>query len=173
MTPRIHARRIRDVDERMPKDRIPYIAGLLDGEGGFSIKITRRDPPDFHAYISLHMNHEETIKLFAEWCGVDFDPKPSKKGAPSYYALIGKEDDLQKLLEMLDPWLITKKRHSQLIQQFLSLKRELRARGLSARKSILSEMIRIYIELRKLNPKGPSADYNKLEEELHKEITES
>jgi len=36
--------KIKDVDESMPKERIPYIAGLLDGEGTFSIRKTPKNP---------------------------------------------------------------------------------------------------------------------------------
>jgi hypothetical protein len=175
LTPRVLLRKKRDIDESMKEstERIPYIAGLLDGEGGFSIIRTTRKSLNFRARISLHMKNEETVKLYAELCGVTYNTKSSKRGAPSYYALINTEDDLQKVLEMLDPWLITKKRHSKLIQQFLSLKRELRASGASARKSTLSKMIAIYIELRKLNPKGPRVDYDELQEKLQRKVIES
>jgi hypothetical protein len=170
-------RKIKDVDKSMPKEWIPYIAGLLDGEGGFSIKITNKNPPRFQAHIALQMTHEETVKHFAKMCGVTYNRKLSKRGGPLYYALINTQDDLEKLLEMLSPWLITKKRHAELILRFFSLKKEVRARrkglDLSTEKNIRSELVDIFVELRKLNPKSPRIDYNKLREELQKEVAGS
>jgi len=170
-------RKIDDVDKTMEEGRIPYIAGLLDGEGGFSIIKTNRKPPRFQAHISLQHTHEETVSKFAEWCGVDYKNRLGKKGRRLYYTRINTQEDLRKLLEMLQPWLITKKKHTQLILEFLSLTRELQnsAKTLdpSRERGIRSKLVDIYVDLRKLNLKDPQArhvDYEKLREELHKEL---
>ena len=175
--PKFRFRKIDDVDKTMEEDRIPYIAGLLDGEGGFSIKMTNKRPPRFQAHISLQHTHEETVSKFAEWCGVDYKNRLGKKGRRLYYTRINTQEDLRKLLEMLQPWLITKKKHAELILEFLSLTRELQSSEKtldpSRERSIRSEQVDIYIDLRKLNLKDPQArhvDYEKLREELHKEL---
>jgi hypothetical protein len=164
----------------MEEGRIPYIAGLLDGEGGFSIIRTSKNPPNFHAHISLQMTHKETVERFAEVCGVTYNSRSPRNRRVLYYALVGTKGDLEKLLGMLSPWLITKKRHAELIRQFLSLKRELQASNeepnSSTEKNIRSQLVDIHIELRKLNHKDPRArriDYDELQNELQKKIAES
>lgn len=177
---RIFSRKIHDVDESMREDYVPYIAGLLDGEGGFSIIRTSKNRPDFHAHVSLQMTHEETVKRFAEMCGVTYNTRSPRNRRVLYYAIVGTKDDVENLLKMLSPWLITKKKHAELILQFLSLKRELGASNeelkSSNEKNIRSQLVDIYVELRKLNHKDPHArriDYKELQKELQKEIAES
>jgi hypothetical protein len=161
----------------MVVNRIPYIAGLLDGEGGFSIVMTNKKPPRFQAHISLQHTHKETVSKFAKWCGVSPQSRLGPKGGRLYYTRINTQEDLKKLLEMLKPWLITKKKHAELILNFLSLTGELQSSTKrldpSRERSIRSEQVDIFVNLRKLNPKDPQrrhVDYEKLREELHKEL---
>ena len=176
---RIRFRYLEDVDKAMPRGWIPYIAGLLDGEGTFSIVKTGKNPSSFQAHIRLQMTHEETVKRFAAMCGVSYLPNPSARGkTPAYYAMIGTQDDVEKLLNMLKKWLITKRRHADLILEFISLKKKLEditnMHGPSTEKNML-RMVDIYVELRKLNPKDPQrsrVDYDKLRETLRKQVAE-
>lgn len=181
MTPgRFRFQKKKDVDKAMPPDRIPYIAGLLDGEGTFSIVQTTKNPPDFTALIRLQMTHEETVRRFADMCGVGSLPNLSARGkSPAYYATIGTQDDVEELLNMLKEWLITKRRHADLILEFISLKKELgnitSMREPSTEKKIRlrARIVDVYIELRKLNPKDPQrrhVNYDKLTETLHQKV---
>lgn len=181
MTPgRIRFQKKKDVDKAMPHDRIQYIAGLLDGDGAFSIASTAKNPPDFAAHIRLQMTHEETVKRFADMCGVSSLPNLSARGkSPTYYAIIGTQDDVKKLLDMLKGWLITKRRHADLILEFISLKKKLKnvvnRRDPSTEKNIRwrHRIVDIYVEVRKLNPKDPQrghVNYDRIREKLHKEV---
>ena len=146
----------------------PYLAGLLDGEGGFSIKANRSKPPSLQAYVTLQMTHEETVKWFADLLSVDYDQRPRKK-TTLYRSGVFTEDDVKILLEAILYWQITKRKHTDLILELFSLKEKLsnpEAYGVDAtvEKDIRLRLLDIYSEVRRLNLKGKPLTLGRLKE---------
>jgi len=140
----------------------PYIAGLIDGEGGIAININHRTPGiDFVASVILGMTHKETIKRMAEVIGTKMSYEKRKLPAkPLYKVRIFKQADIEQILLELIPYLITKRRQAELVLEFIKLKRQGDAKT-------LKKQFNIYLQIRKLNPRSESVwrskmDYTKL-----------
>lgn len=145
------------------KDRLahyaPYIAGLLDGEGTFTVRWNRRArSPSFQTYIAVSMTNEEVISLLSKILQVTYSCKLREKGRRPYYMLrITTKHEIVMILEKLLPWLIVKREHAQIILEFIALKerKKFARKEIDIVKEIVYEQVELYLKIRQLNSKGP------------------
>jgi hypothetical protein len=157
-------RRVGTMNKDTLADRAPYIAGLLDGESGFSINWNRRARRlNFRPLITLSMTHLGVITHIAETFQVSFKVEKTKK-RKSYKLAVTTRDDITTILEALIPHLIVKKEHAQIILELIALKERAYTRENATR------MAELYLRIRELSTKGPPYDPDKLKSELDKSI---
>jgi hypothetical protein len=166
----VRFRKVSEIDLTILEENAHYIAGLMDGEGAFSI-VCVLERLYFRPLLSLGMNHEETVRFAAEKFGVNYKGVLQRRKSYSggvaketvrttYVTRVLVEEDIKKILTALSPSLITKKKHAELILEFIDLKQ--RAPGTNiGRKDMLQKQAEIYSKLRRLNPKGRPFDYEK------------
>jgi len=173
----VRFKKVGEIDPDILQQNSQYIAGLMDGEGSFSI-ISNPKRLYFRPLLALAMNHEETIKFVADKFGVDSKPILRKRKShvegeagttakTTYVTRVFVEDDIVKVLTTLLPSLITKKRQAQLILEFIRTKQQFS--GTKARRDLLLKLGEIYVQVRRLNPKGRRFDYDK----WHKQFDEA
>lgn len=162
--------KIGEIDKQAFMKRSAYIAGLMDGEGSFSIIYVPKRIY-FRSLLALAMNHEETIKFVAKICSVDYKVITRKKKSPvdevaeetakkTYVMRVMVEDDVERILNMLLPSLITKKRQAKMILDFISINQRISGTNKETRKDLLRKQAEIFLEVRRLNPKGGPFDEN-------------
>jgi len=144
----------------------PYMAGLIDGEGGIKININHRTPGIiFVASIVLGMTHKETVERIAEIIGTKISCQKKKMPQkPMYMVGIFKQEDVEQILLELMPYLITKRRQAELVLEFIRLKRQ-------GDEKTLDKQFDVYMQVRKLNPRSETIwrskmDYAKLYEDV-------
>ena len=160
---RMRPRKTGEIDKAMLTRHAPYIAGLLDGEGTFTIRWNKRARfPSFQPLIMVSMTNEEVISFLAEKLQVDYTRKV-RKGHRAYYVLrITTKDEIVMILKALSPWLIVKKEHARIILEFIALKEK---EGLT-RREIVCKRVKLYLRIRQLNPKGQPFAPNELSSAL-------
>lgn len=104
-----------------------YIAGIIDGEGCFSISNTHNDET-FNARIVIQMNEQETIDLIRDFltthkivCGSVLRPEVKGNRKEAFRISIQQRKSLLALCKILDPLLIAKKDQCRLFIAFLNI----------------------------------------------------
>lgn len=164
-------RQIGEIDEHKLSKYVPYIAGLLDGEGTFTIKWNKRArSPSFYPLIMVSMTNEEVISFLSKTLQVTYTRKLRKKSRRPYYMLrITTRHEIVMILEALRPWLIVKREHANIILKFIDLKeqKKLARKEIDIVKKIVYEQVELYLSIRQLNPKGRPFDSDELSSTLY------
>jgi len=167
MTPTRRFRKIGEIDKDTLAHYAPYIAGLLDGEGTFTIHWNKGVRcPSFSPLIMISMTNEEAISLLAEKLRVSYNTKVRKDRRTNYVMRITTRHEIVMILEALKRWLIVKREHAQIILEFIALKE----RKELPRKEIMSKQAELYLRIRQLNPKGRPFDPDELRSALKERI---
>ena len=164
MTAHIRLRqKIGEIDKNTLAHYAPYIAGLLDGEGTFTIRWNRGTRfPSFYPFIMVSMTNEEVIRFLAKTLQVDFTRKVRNNRRTYYVLRITTKHEIVMILEALKPWLIVKKEHAQIILEFIALKEKEEL----THKEIVSKRAELYLKIRKLNLKGRPFNPDELRSDL-------
>jgi len=159
--------KIGEIDKSTLAHYAPYIAGLLDGEGTFTLRWNRGARcPSFYPSIMVSMTHEGVIRLLAKAFQVSYTTKV-RSGRRAYHLLrITTKHEMVMILEALRRWLIVKKEHAQIILEFLALKE----REELTPKEIVSKQAELYLRIRQLNPKGQPFNPEELRRALEDRI---
>lgn len=163
-------RKIHDINESLLHEYAGYIAGLLEGEGSFSLHYQKkRGKMSFQPKIKIGMSDEETIRWLADLLGVNYKPKVQKGYGRKlmYYTQVSTTKELKIILPELLPWLHGKRRQAELLLQFLSLKDRL-----PEETDVYHEMIDIFLELGQLRTKGPRFNYEAWRKRLQSKAEE-
>jgi hypothetical protein len=131
-----------------------WAAGIIDGEGCISILTTKAYPhrnqkTNYRLQVFVGMQHEETIqKLHSifDLGSMHVLCEPSRQS--KIYRVMWTGPTAGKVLELVLPYLVTKREHAQLAMKFLSLpkfkgRRVMKEEQLEARKSCCAEMRRL------------------------------
>jgi hypothetical protein len=177
----VRFKKVREIDPDILRQNSQYIAGLMDGEGSFSIIFNARTKrPYFRPLLTLDMDHEETIRFVADKFGVDYKPASTKRKSQiegevkvtvrtMYVTHVFVEDDIKKVLTTLLPSLITKKKQAELILEFIRMKRDFSGTRV-AYKDLLLKQAEIYSKVRRLHKKGRPFDYDKFRKKFDEAI---
>ena len=147
----------------------PYLAGLLDGEGTFAIRVTKRGTLLFSPMVEISMSHKGTIEFVARIFGVTRGKakqnKPHHKDM--YYLRVTTQDEIKQIAEALLPYSITKHEQIRLVLKFFSLKDTFPGGKYDSHfRDILLKMIDVCIEVAKRNERGEPPNYDAMREEL-------
>jgi hypothetical protein len=149
---RYKLRKIRSIDSSLLDDSASYLAGLLDGEGAFTIHWHKSNPLYFEPLIGIGMTHEETISFVARLLGVSYATRERKKSFKTmFYTGVTRRADLKIILDALKPRLITKRKQAELLLEFLSPEK---TPSQKTRMKTLQKQADIYVKLRELNMRG-------------------
>jgi hypothetical protein len=163
----IREQKIGEIDKGMLDIYAPYIAGLLDGEGTFTIRWNRRSRrPSFSPLIMVQMTHEGVISFLGKTLQVTYTTKVRKSRRTYYVLRITTKHEMVMMLIALSPWLIVKKEHAQIILEFIAMKE----RKELTRKEIMSKRAKLYLRIRQLNLKGRPFDPDELSSVLEDSI---
>lgn len=168
-------RKMHDIDPSKLDENSPYIAGLIDGEGSFIIhKSEYENRVRFSPMIVLGMTHEETVKTVADHFGVSCVTRKRRKPLKHMYVfLVRTLSDIKLICETLYPHSITKRKQMELFLKFVELKNRISGRvkhDNPEHKHVYLQMVDKYIELRKLNERGPPPDYESMRERLKSKV---
>ncbi|MGA2309748.1 MAG: LAGLIDADG family homing endonuclease [Candidatus Bathyarchaeia archaeon] len=155
-------KKVANIDPDILDQNLQYIAGLMDGEGTFAIRITGKDNHHFTPMIEISMSHEESIRFVANIFGVSYDKVRAKEKyhKDMYRVLVTTEREIRQIAEALLPYSITKKEQIELLLEFSKLKDTFPGGKYDSRcKEILLEMIDVFIELKKRNVRGKPPNY--------------
>lgn len=117
------------MDIKLDKNKIIYLAGLFDGEGSFYIKQQKlKDRLVLKPIINIGMTCKETIETVFLWLkNAGFHPKFIKtkykrrdKWKPFYRVRLFWMQEIKKLLELLQPYIITKRKITKLALEYLN-----------------------------------------------------
>ncbi len=136
--------------------------------------------PYFQPLLVLSMNHEETVRFVADKFGVSCAPISRKRKShvggeekvtvkTTYRTLVLEEDGIKKILTTLLPSLITKKRHTELILEFIRMKHDFSGTK-EALRDLLLKQAEIYTEVGRLQTKGRPFDENKFRKRFDEAI---
>lgn len=166
-------KKLRDINPDSLAKHAPYLAGLLDGEGTFAIRMINNDHLLFFPMIEIGMSHEKTIEFVADIFGIDRSRK-SKREKPHkdmYYIRVTTQAEIEQIAEALRPYSITRQEQIQLILEFFSLKRTFPGGKYDSKsRAILLKMVDVYIEVRKRNERGPPPDYESMRKRLKSKV---
>ena len=166
MTARITLRqKIGEINKDTLARHAQYIAGLLDGEGTFTIRWNRSArSPNFQPLIMVAMTHKGVIKYLAETLKVTYETKERINQRTYYLLRVTTKDDIVMILNALMPYLKVKKEHAKIILELIDLK----ARPYT--RENVTRMTELYLKIRQLNPKGSPFDPDKLKSDLDQYI---
>lgn len=140
----------------------PYLAGLLDGEGTFTI-LTKSTPPK--PLVEICMTHEETIAFAAEVFGVSYSKVNRLKPHKDVYAIrIHTQKEIQQIANALLPYSKTKQEQIHLLLKWFELREELAKNTTDMR--IRERMADLCIEIKKRNQRGNPPDYTEMRTQL-------
>lgn len=121
-----------------------YIAGLMDGEGTITIL---KKGKGFSPRVSFPQSHLGLVSLFSEMAGVGNVYLQRANGCHVW--VCSKRDDVDSFLQRIEPHLVIKQRHAQLVREFISLRRASKyGEGYNGRQSEIVD------EVRRLNTKA-------------------
>jgi hypothetical protein len=143
---------------KIPKNKLAYLAGIIDGEGNISIVKGNIKRPNF--YFSGYVQVANTNKILINWLVENFKGKTCWESKPSpnsklkgYWVL----KDCSILLNSLLPFLILKKEQAKLVIEFRKTVKPLRGKRGHFHKSS-PELIKVREDLwakcRVLNKRG-------------------
>jgi hypothetical protein len=138
-----------------------YIAGFIDGEGTITLAITRwlNGRPILQPRIQVSSTDDYILEaMYKQFGGSLRLPKPngSSRHKPVYRWDVFSKDEITILLETILPYLRIKRRHAELILQFITTCMLGRERG--KRSSEMDELaLSILDEIRTINKRGNPA----------------
>jgi hypothetical protein len=144
-------KQIRDINRNQLHYYSGYIAGLVDGEGSLMIHWNKGQPHfNFSCFMVIGMTHEGVIKWLAEILGVTYEKvKMTRKNWKQIYRVrLHTQDNMEKFLKELLPWLKVKKEQAEVILKFLNLEPEGNMRDYAKKRAEL------YLRIRELNKRG-------------------
>lgn len=113
------------------KEKLAYLAGLVDGEGYIGIKRSKPYKPNneisvkYHARIQVRMVDEIGIKLLKETLGGwYYKEKPSCNNGRPLYCFQASDKSAASILEKLLPYLIIKKRQAKTVLELTEMKKQ-------------------------------------------------
>jgi hypothetical protein len=161
-------RKVRDITADSLTKHAPYLAGLLDGEGTFAIRVTKMGTLLFSPMVEISMSHKETIEFVAGIFGVTWGKvKMNKPHKDMYYLRVTTQNEIRQIAKALLPYSITKHEQILLVLKFFSLKDTFPGGKYDPHsRDILLEMIDVYIELAKRNERGEPPNYDAMREKL-------
>jgi hypothetical protein len=112
--------------EKLSKEELSYIAGIIDGEGSISIHYSKNT---LQPYLAIANTNQELILWLKQKIGGSYYAK--KRYKPQHrvcYILVVKGLRLRMLFEKLLPYLIVKKQHAKIVIEFC-LRQEKRGYG--------------------------------------------
>jgi hypothetical protein len=167
--PYIIRQKIGNINQSVLNRKAQYLAGLLDGEGCFSIAFQRR-PLSFYAQISLGMTDKKTITDIAEIFQVSTATVEREKPHKDLYCLrIHTQQDCRNVCQKLSKYAKTKSVQIQLLLRLLQLK-EVTIENKRDYKRVLHEMIDLYISNKKANRRGSPLDYNAIRKDMREMV---
>src|SRR3990167_6399173 len=89
---------------------IAYIAGLIDGEGYFGISKVIRKKPCYYVRFSINMRDREGLMTFEKVFNMKINK--GKNNGKTMYSILGKIEDIEKLIRTTLPFLKVKKREA-------------------------------------------------------------
>jgi hypothetical protein len=97
----------------LKNEKLAYLAGLLDGEGGIGIYRNGKNSP--RPSVTLRMTHHETVKIVSDFFGGCCRPeKKAKPRQPTWkWSVTWRKAYL--VLKSLRPWLVTKATEADII----------------------------------------------------------
>lgn len=166
-------RKVHDISPAPLIQHAPYLAGLLDGEGTFAIRMIERGTLLFSPMIEISMSHKETIEFVARIFGVTWGKakqnKPHHKDM--YYLRVTTQDEIKQIAIALLPHSITRHEQIELVLDFFSLKDTFPGGKYDSHcKEILLKMIDVCIELAKRNERGKPRNYRAMREKLRAKL---
>jgi len=99
-----------------------YIAGIVDGEGTLSLSLSMPKRGGYHFGVRVCVTNTNTslLKYLKKRVGGSIQKKPSYKGLlPCYRWQICHRGEVRQFLQLIYPYLIIKKRHAEIIMEFL------------------------------------------------------
>jgi len=149
--------------------QIGMIVGLIEGEGGMGLLIHKQSNHRYlRPYITVSNTNIEILDWLRSTIGLGSISKPRRKEPHHkrvcHYGLYGQTSVLP-LLRLLEPHFITERRKKQvnLIIEFCERRRNVLEKGCMPYNW---RDVEVFLELRKLNPKGPNPKILEWIEEL-------
>jgi hypothetical protein len=167
-------KKIKDISENDLKKKATNLAGLLDGEGTYTIIHHPKSKPSFYPSIQLGMTHEATVKKVAKLLGVDKRCVKSKdpNHKDCFVLKVNTQYECMQICRALYGQAVTKKEPIKCVMEFLKLKRlPLPSMG-AKRKEILSKMADLFIACRKANHRGKPVDFDVMRKHIQELIDE-
>jgi len=144
--------------KEIPQAELAYWAGFIDGEGSIFIKKEKsragRVTPIYELALKVENTNKEVIERFFKTFQSGYKTyreKNGKNGKPLYGVTI-KQQKALNILEMLEPFIIVKKKNIEIAKAFLNLKTEFHGKTLSDEEVKKREYF--YQEMKKLNMRG-------------------
>jgi hypothetical protein len=154
-----------------------YLAGLLDGEGSFSIcrckckLLDGHSRFNFQCRIEIGMSHRPTIefisKIFDSKIRVYIPRNGRWNRKNMYYALLSSSKELKEFLPQVLPYLITKSKQCKLLLEFVNFPKPKwpQRTGIEAKAEL-------YRKVRNLNTKISEEDFEKVKRMLLRRISQ-
>lgn len=135
---------------------LAYMAGVLDGDGSFGIaKKTQNANPTYSCVVQLANRSAKVIELFRDMFGGSVlrdKPKMTRSGEigrSSYRWVITKLSDVEKLLELLIPFLKIKSDRAKYLLSYV--RRFPNPKSLRIGAEVLAEKEKAYVDMRRYN----------------------
>ncbi len=138
----------------IPAEKLTYIAGLFDAEGSFSIKAGA-------PCATLYNNNEALLRWVLQYTGGRLAPvvRKDRNGWTEWHLEFSNQPILKKLCQVLEPFLVLKKRRARILLEAMEIER--RERDL------------LIAELRALNTKGQRIEPPQKTKALQTEIAKA
>lgn len=101
---------------------LPYIAGLLDGEG--TITLTKKGKR-FAPRLSIAQSNKEYLEMICKYMG-GFGGVYHQKGSECWSWVVGARGEVDSILSLLELHLILKQDQAILVREFISLNKDLK-----------------------------------------------
>jgi hypothetical protein len=164
-------RKKKDIDVIDLRKYAAYVAGLMDGEGSFSI-INRSKTLSFNPCIALTMTHQPTVARIADLFGVEppIERVSGKKRHKNTYSIrVNTQVECLQICRALYGYSITKREPIRLLREFLMLWMSMPDRGPKPKEKML-KVVELHISSKKANRRGRPPNYDKMRERLMKLI---
>lgn len=102
---------------------IGYLAGIVDGEGSFSIAVSRNHParktPAYYHKVTMGMVYKEIVELFQTRYGGNIREERVQNRKTIFRYVLQNRESIERLLDELTPYLIEKKERAELLKEFV------------------------------------------------------
>jgi hypothetical protein len=133
-----------------------YIAGIIDGEGCITIKLSRKNSkraPCYTSDVAVSMSNEEVIKLLHQRYGGTYWVRtfPNEDWRAMYCWAIGNQG-CQRVLEEVLPFLIVKKKQAEFCLKLCAEKQS--GRSVPLTEEEIAYRTSLYLSCKDLNKRG-------------------